>query len=509
MKAHRLTNWILALSVLAALSGCAQAPAPAEDVSSSAPPAASADPSVQEPEALTPFTLAFYPDYSIHPALAGNRANLALAPLLYEGLFTVDDAFQAVPVLCQSYEVSEDGLTWTFQLRSNVTFSDGTLLTGQIAAQALTTALGEGSRYAGRISNLRSITGSEGQVVLSLTTPNGDLPALLDIPLALDSSDRPFGTGPYVLAEENGTLFLAARDDWWQNKPLSLREIYLCSIQQADDLIAAFDSGDITLLDVDLTGTNTLGYSGSYEVWDYNTTDLIYLGFNTVKGYCKDAQVRQALGRAIDRESITAIPYARHAVAAVLPVHPGSPLYDQDLAAQSDYAPETLVELLQSRSGPGQPLKLVVNSENNAKVSAAQYIAYQLQAAGLEVEVEKLSWDSYLAALTAGSFDLYVGEVMLTADFDLSALVSSSGALNYGGWTSEQTDQLLAAFRAASGAARGQAAQQLYAHLTQSSPIAPICFKHGSLLTQWGRLAGLQPRQSNIFYGLDSWQLDP
>lgn len=167
------------------------------------------------------------------------------------------------------------------------------------------------------------------------------------------------------------------------------------------------------------------------------------------------------------------------------------------------------MELLQSRSAPGQPLKLVVNGENNAKVSAAQYIAYQLQAAGLEVEVEKLAWDSYLAALAGGNFDLYVGEVLLTADFDLSALIASSGSLNYGGWSSEQTDQLLAAFRAASGEERAAAAQQLYDHLIQTSPITPICFKHGSLLTQWGRLAGLQPRQSNIFYGLDSWELDP
>jgi len=51
----------------------------------------------------TPFALAIYPEYSIHPALARNRANLTLVPLLYEPLFQVDESFQAQPVLCESY----------------------------------------------------------------------------------------------------------------------------------------------------------------------------------------------------------------------------------------------------------------------------------------------------------------------------------------------------------------------------------------------------------------------
>lgn len=503
MKFHRLTNLILAAAILSGLAGCSGTPEPEEPASSSMPPASSSQPA--GPETFTPFTLPFYSDYSIHPALAENRANLSLSALLYEGLFTLDDSFQPVCVLCQSCSVSEDGLTWTFILRSGVTFSDGTPLTGALAARALNTALGEGSRYAGRISGLGSITGNEQEVVVSLTAPNGALPTLLDIPIALDGSERPFGTGPYVLAEENGQPVLSVRADWWQGKSLPLQTIYLYDIHQADDLIAAFDSGDVTLLDADLTGTNTLGYSGSYEVWDYSTTDFIFLGFNTAKGYCQDAQVRRTLSLAIDREAIADIPYARHACAASLPVHPDSALYDQALAGQNRYAPEKLVELLQSYPAPSQPLRLLVNSENSAKVSAAQYIAYQLQAAGLEVEVERLSWDSFVSALSAGNFDLYVGEVLLTADFDLSALLSSSGALNYGGWSDGQTDLLLASLRAASGQQRLPAAQQLYSHLLQYAPIAPVCFKHGSLLTQWGRLAGLDPVYGNVFHQLEGW----
>ena len=219
---------------------------------------------------MQPSLLAAYPSASFHPVLSGNKANLTLAPLLYEGLFAVDSQFQAVPLLCESYTVSEDRLTWTFTLRSGVTFSDGTPLTGETAAQALQTALDPASRYAGRLSGVQSIRGGEGQVVLTLSQPNSSLPLLLDIPIALGTGARPLGTGPYLLTDSGGSLSLTARSDWWQGSgSLPVQEIRLASLTKSDELVSAFNSGEVSLIDVDLTGNSELGSSGSYQVWDY------------------------------------------------------------------------------------------------------------------------------------------------------------------------------------------------------------------------------------------------
>lgn len=501
MKLRPLLSLLLCAALL--LPGCSPQsdPASSQDGSSSSAQGGNAS------GETVPFALAIYPDYTLHPVLAENRANLTLAPLLYEPLFQLDEQFQPQNVLCQSYSVSEDGLTWTFLLRSGVTFSDGTPLTGTVTADALNLARQEGSRYAQRLASVVSITGDEGSVTMVLSRPNRSLPALLDIPIALTNTQRPAGTGPYVLTETEEGLSLTARSGWWQNKTLPAQELPLREMRKADDQLSAFSSGDVGLVDVDLMGTNAMGYSGSYETWDYATTTLLYLGFNTQSGLCTDPQARRALSLAIDRDSIAQTDYARHAVAAALPVHPNSPLYNEELAQSVSYNPEQLVAQLEELNVPRRDLVLLVNSENTAKLSAAQRIVYQLDAAGVPVTLKPLPFEEFTAALQAGSFDLYLGEVVLTADFDLTALLSSDGALNYGRWQDSQFPALLTAFLQASDSTREGAAYTLYNYLCQQMPIAPICFKNGSVLTQWGRLSGLSPVRGNVFYQLENWTI--
>lgn len=494
---------ILLLALVLLLAGCGKTGDVSSSSSGSQSSSSDSSSSQEEPVKNTqPFTLAAYPAYSFHPALSTSQANLTLAPLLYESLFTVDSTFEATPQLCQSYTVSEDGLTWTFQLRPGVTFSDGTPLTGEIVSQALQTAKDPASRYAKRLANVSGVSGSGDQVVVTLTAPNGSLPALLDIPIARDSSQRPLGTGPYVLVEEGGKLYLNLRGDWWQGSSnLSLQQIPLATMTQKEQVATAFNSGEVTLIDADITGSNDLGYSGSYQVWEYNTTGLIYLGFQTTHGVCQDEETRQAIAKAIDRSYVTDNIYARHAVASTLPVHPASALYDQDLAKELEYDPS----VLRSKGLEGRSLTLLVNIEDMAKSAAANRIAQDLESAGLRVTVERLAWEDYVKALERGQFDLYLGEVYLTADFDLTALLSPQGSLNYGGWNDATVPMLLENANRAQGEQKTSVMATLLSYLNEKVPIAPICFREGTVLTQYDRVENLSPVQGNVFFNLSQW----
>lgn len=293
----RLTALLLAGALILALSACA----PAGEV---LPPETTPTPTqTARPEPARAFTLP-RSEGTLHPILSQDAANVALAGLVWEGLFALDGSFEPQPVLCQGYTVSEDGLTWTFTLRSGVTFSDGSPLTADEAAASLRLAMGESSRFSGRMGGVRSVTSQDGAVVVTLNRPNGALPALLDIPIVKGESEEPLGTGPYVVEGWGEDSRLTARSDWWQNKPLPVQTIPLYTVPEPDDLIYAFDAGDISLVSTDLTGTNALGFGGDYETWDYPTSTMLYVGFNCNAGACRDPAVRQALSRGLDRNSV-------------------------------------------------------------------------------------------------------------------------------------------------------------------------------------------------------------
>lgn len=503
MKRDVLT---LSLAVAVALSGCSMPAAvtPAPEATPVVTPA------IQEKK--PGFTLPCYPAVGFHPITGTNRLNLTLSPLIYRGLFRLDEKFQPVAELCREYAVSEDGLVWTFRL-TNAAFSDGSPLTVKEAVASLNAAR-KSDRYRERLADIVGVAEGDGTVVVTLSKPNGALPALLDVPIIKETDDpnRPLGTGVYYLQGTGEELTLRAR----AGAVTPLEAIPLRAVAASDDLIYAFDAGEITLVDTDLTSTNALGYSGRFETTDYATTALVYVGCNTRTGPCKDVLVRRAVARSANREEMVKRLLAGHGTAAELPIHPVTTEYDTKAAAELRYDEKEAGELLAQagwiRNDAGLTkgreqlaLKFIVNQDNTAKAKMAEELSKALETLGVVVTLERLPWEDFTTALRRGDFDLYLGEVVLTADFDPESLLA--GALNYGGFTDEETVRLLTLYQAAAGEEREAAAAELWGALAKTVPIIPLCFKNGSLLTQWGQVSGATPTQRDVFAGLENWSL--
>ncbi len=511
MRARRPHLLILALTLAFSLSACSKT---GEATASPEPTAA------QTPTGEAKFVLPRTAS-TLHPILGTERTNLALAPLIWEGLFELDATFTPQNVLCERYEVSADGLTWTFYLRSGATFSDGSAFSASEAVFSLNLARTGNSRYSFRLADITSVKGEGNVLTVTLSSPNGDLPALLDVPIVKGESEEPLGTGPYVLKSSSDGDTLVARTDWWQKRALPTSSIPLKMVAGADELILAFDSGEVSMVTSDLTGTNTLNFAGGYEVWDSPSTIMLYVGFNAQKGACADPLVRQALSRGFDRQTVASVLYSGRATSAVLPISPACPYYDQILGAEtkSDYSAAAMTDLLTqagyTKSGEiikkgrtAFTLTLIVNSESSFKTATADHLAEELSKQGIQVQISKLGWAEYEAALKAKQFDLYIGETMLAPDFDLSDLLGRSGPLNYGGFSDSQAEMLLHTFRAADVGTRPAAAAALCDYLQVSCPFTPLCFKNTSVLTGWGIISGLAPTQQNAFYQMWNWTLN-
>ena len=138
--------------LLLLLAGCAK-PAPEE---SPAPSETLPPPSASPAAEAVPFVLPCYAAASFHPITGGNRTNLTLAGLLYEGLFAVTPDFKAEPVLCSEYTVSEDGLAWTFTLDASARFSDGSALAPADVVYSLNLAR-QSALYSQRLSEISGV----------------------------------------------------------------------------------------------------------------------------------------------------------------------------------------------------------------------------------------------------------------------------------------------------------------------------------------------------------------
>ena len=171
----------------------------------------------EEEENEQSMSLAYYPDRSMNPLETADFTNRALMTLLYQGLFAVNWEYEAIPILCKSYETSADMKTYVFHLDPKATFSDGTPVTAADVAASLREARSS-SFYSGRMRFMDSIRATEeGTVKIKLGKANENLPLLLDIPIVKkDEVDnaRPLGTGPYVLGGVEGNRYLTRRANW-------------------------------------------------------------------------------------------------------------------------------------------------------------------------------------------------------------------------------------------------------------------------------------------------------
>ena len=233
-----------------------------------------------------------------------------------------------------------------------------------------------------------------------------------------------------------------------------------------------------------------------------------FLGMNPRREALSDPALRRALSAGIDRETLVSSCLLGQGTAAQLPASPAYAGYDTALETPYDTAAynRLLNAALGEQAEDETPLTLtlLINEESSFKVSAAQEIAMYLNTARLTVTVEAVPWDTFLTRLESGDFDLYYGECRLTADWDLTALLSTEGSLNYGGWSDETTDRLLQAYRA-SGADTDLVA--LWQQLLDIAPFAPICFKSVSVVTTEGVVQGLSPTETAPLSPLGSWSV--
>ena len=503
----KLIAFCLALALLLT-AGCAQAsPEASTPTEASADTAPTQAPTEQPDESTdSTFGLSYLPAQGMNPYTCTAAVNRALFSLLYESLFVVSERFRAEPVLCESFQVADGGLTYTFTLPSDAKFSDGTDLTADDVLASIQAAQAS-SMYKARLAHIAWMTVQNSKTLLvRLDTAFENFALMLDVPIvkaATVDADTPTGSGAYVL---RGSA-LVRNSAWWQDGPcvLDAETIPLNTAVTPNDLRDAFEFGGTDLIYCDPNSSASGGYRCDYEAWEAPTTVMHYIGFNLGSGYFANNTLRTAVTYAIDRDKLCNEIYGGFARPSVLPCNSASDLYDLQLAKEYDYAPGKFAEavsasgVLTSKEYVGYEGIFLVCSEDTKRVTAAERIAEALTAQGLKLRVSAVDRDTFVSKLSAGEFDLYYAEVRLTAAFDLSEFFTRYGSLQYGSISSTALAALCTDALKNSG---GYA--DLYTQLLQNAPICPVLFKSYAVFVTRGKLTSITPALDCVFRDAES-----
>ncbi|MFK5954272.1 MAG: ABC transporter substrate-binding protein [Desulfobacterium sp.] len=435
--------------------------------------------------------------------------NLAKSGFIYSRMgcvemLTVADASGHISgLLAESWQVAQDGLTWTFNLRPGITFHDHTFLTAEAAAHSLNIALA--SKGVLSKATVEKITAS-GPLTLEIRTakPFSALPAYVAHYSAGIISSASFdeagdiktlyGTGQYMLTDhEGGSLFrFQAYPGYWGEKPrIEKTEYHAVSKGETRGFMMKAGQAEMafTLSPVD---ARQLKQSSDITVETLSIPRTRLMLLNCQLPFFSDIKVRQAISLAIDRQGIAAALLRNPPSAATQLLPPTAAMWHDAALKGFLYDPKKAAALL-SQSGwkPGSDGILVKDGKQLSfdlmtyaarpmLPPVATAIQDQLRQVGIEMNIkvvesslipEKNIDGTLQAALVARNFG-QIPDAVGTIYGDYGPHAGSWGAM---GWQSPELNRMLSEYLATFDPGRSQTLRkEILGLLQQELPVIPI-----------------------------------
>ena len=408
---------------------------------------------------------------------------------IYESLLDYDkDSFEVVPGLAHDWEVSDDGLRYTFYLEEGVTFHDGTEFNAEAVKinferwsdpeheYAFTD---EGYAYPLYGTMFGGYKGDEGHVIKEINVISDyEIEFVLNQPLGSflqnmamhyfaitspaalekygpDISENPVGTGPFKFVSwtKDDTIVLEKFEDYRkEGLPKLDRVIYQVIPDNAARLIA-LRSGEVDIID-DVNPDDAAGIEAEegLELYVRGENNVGFLGFNVGKEPLNNKLVRQAIAHAIDKQSIVEALYSGYATLAVNLIPPNYLGHNDELTAY-EYNPEKAKELLEEAGyGDGFDIDLWVMPVSRPYMPdperVGEIVQNNLAEIGINVNIVREEWAPYLEKTSNGEQEMYLlgwsgsnGD----PDYFFGSLLhgDSIGGENRTYWENEEVNSLL------------------------------------------------------------------
>jgi ABC-type transport system substrate-binding protein len=275
-----------------------------------------------------------YDPRSLDPALSTDVPTGRAVGYVFDGLTRFDPNAKVEPALAERWEVTPNGLTYTFHLRRGVTFHDGTPLSATTvvtswqraldpatksgAAQFLFPIKGAREFNAGTAKTISGLSvRDDTTLIVTLAEPLAIFIKMIAMPVAAivprpdripaNFGEHPIGTGPWKLVEwKHDDYLLFAKNAAYYGGAPKTDTLRARIIAEPSTAVAEYESGNVDVIQIPASEARDWEEDESRKPMLMSTPalELVYIGINTTRGPLVDARVRQAINYAIDVDRI-------------------------------------------------------------------------------------------------------------------------------------------------------------------------------------------------------------
>jgi peptide/nickel transport system substrate-binding protein len=491
------------------------------------------------------------------PGLASDSVSQGIIDLVYNSLVKIDENIEIVGDLAESWDLSDDGLTWTFHLRKDVKWHDGqpftsrdVLFTYQVMVDPKTpTAYAEQFKQVEKAETPDDYTFivkyKQAFARALITWGMNILPAHLlegqDI-TTTELARKPVGTGPYKFKtwEQGQRIVLEANPDYFEGRPY-IQETVTRIIPDSATMFLELQSGGLDMMDLTPTQytrqTDTPEFTKNFNKYKYLSFGYTYLGFNLLDPKFKDVKVRQAIAYAINKDEIIDGVLLGLGKPANGPYKPGMWAYNE-LVTPYPYDPEKARQLLAEAGWQpkessekscffsacseekkdntlykdGQPFEftIITNQGNDNRKQTSLILQQRLKDVGIRVKVQTIEWAAFLKEfLDKKKFEAVVMGWTVPIDPDLHNVWHSSmtreGELNFISYGNEEVDRLIDQGRFTfDREARKKAYDRIQEILKEEVPYVFLYYPDALPIVA-SRIQGIKPAPAGIGYNFIKW----
>lgn len=360
------------------------------------------------------------------------------------------------PSLATKWSVSDDNLTWTFQLRHGVTFHDGSAFDASDVVYSydriIDGKLSNAYRFA-TVKKVKAVDKDTVEIDLSKPTPNllADIGAFKGMAILPKGADQKYdlnkedaGTGPFTIESvQPDSITLKAYPGYWGKGPY-VGTVEFRFISEPTTALTALRTGEVDWTDnIPPQNVDSLAGDDSVRFKSVPSVDYWYLAMNFDRKPFDNPKFREAVAYALDRKAITEAAKFDAATVNQTAIPKGSYWYD-DYAPYS-HDPGKARSLLKQAGINGATMELMVTSEYPETVQAAQVISAELGKVGIKVKIDVEDFGTWLDRESKGNFDSFMlgwlGNVDPFGYYDSQH--RCGGSNNYQHYCNKQVDKLL------------------------------------------------------------------